>query len=260
MIINLTLPKGWNELNQEQLGYLIRLIAKNTKAYNQVVFTSAEDYNSQSFAMIATFAMFAWNDIDVVCPFADGWLIRYGENEFPVDGETIASAIKSLSWIKTVPPYPLRLDRMGGANAIAPEIITDLNFSDWLAAENYWQRYQQSQSDDDLRSLAEILYPGCKSISDDNILILFYWYASAKTVISARFPHFFRQTSGSENQSPLSLDNQRRAVDAQIRALTKGDITKEEQILNMNADRALTELDALAKEYEELNKKYNVKK
>jgi hypothetical protein len=45
-------------------------------------------------------------------------------------------------------------------------------------------------------------------------------------------------------------------VDSQLRALTKGDITKEKEILAMDTWRALTELNALAREYEELNQKY----
>lgn len=39
-----------------------------------------------------------------------------------------------------------------------------------------------------------------------------------------------------------------------IRALTKGDITKEREILALDTHRALTELDAQAKEYQELDK------
>ena len=38
------------------------------------------------------------------------------------------------------------------------------------------------------------------------------------------------------------------AMNAQIRALTGGDITKEEAVLSMDTWRALTELDAKAKE------------
>ena len=50
-------------------------------------------------------------------------------------------------------------------------------------------------------------------------------------------------------------------MNAQIRALTKGDITKESQVLALDTWRALTELDALAREYQEFNSKYgNVKK
>ena len=46
----------------------------------------------------------------------------------------------------------------------------------------------------------------------------------------------------------------REATNAQIRALTGGDITKENQIMNMDTHRALTELDAKAREAEEYRK------
>lgn len=45
------------------------------------------------------------------------------------------------------------------------------------------------------------------------------------------------------------------AMNAQIRALTGGDITKEEIIRKADVWRALTELDAKAREAEELNKR-----
>ena len=44
------------------------------------------------------------------------------------------------------------------------------------------------------------------------------------------------------------------AMDAQIRALTKGDVTKEAEVLQLDTWRALTELNAQAKEYEELRR------
>ena len=44
----------------------------------------------------------------------------------------------------------------------------------------------------------------------------------------------------------------RQAMNAQIRALTGGDITKEAAILQMDCWRALTELDAKAREAEEM--------
>jgi uncharacterized protein YbjQ (UPF0145 family) len=47
------------------------------------------------------------------------------------------------------------------------------------------------------------------------------------------------------------------AMNAQIRALTKGDITKEKEILALDTWRALTELDAQAREYDEMKKIYN---
>ena len=43
-------------------------------------------------------------------------------------------------------------------------------------------------------------------------------------------------------------------MNAQIRALTGGDITKEREVLKMDCWRALTELDAKAKDYEDMRK------
>ena len=45
-----------------------------------------------------------------------------------------------------------------------------------------------------------------------------------------------------------------------IRALTKGDITKEKEILSLDTWRALTELNAQAKEYKQINAQINAKK
>ena len=46
----------------------------------------------------------------------------------------------------------------------------------------------------------------------------------------------------------------RTAMNAQIRVLTGGDITKEEAVLSMDTWRALTELDAKAKEVEDIKR------
>jgi uncharacterized protein YbjQ (UPF0145 family) len=43
-------------------------------------------------------------------------------------------------------------------------------------------------------------------------------------------------------------------MNAQIRALTGGDITKDEAVLSMDTWRALTELDAKAKEVEDIKR------
>ena len=55
------------------------------------------------------------------------------------------------------------------------------------------------------------------------------------------------------NRPPSARDLQD-AMNAQIRALTKGDVTKEKEILAMDCWRALTELDAQAREYEEIQR------
>ena len=56
--------------------------------------------------------------------------------------------------------------------------------------------------------------------------------------------------------TPASVES---AMNAQIRALTKGDVTKESEVLALDTWRALTELNAQAREYKELNAKMQSK-
>ena len=61
------------------------------------------------------------------------------------------------------------------------------------------------------------------------------------------------------SQSPISRSRIEDAVNAQIRALTKGDVTKEAEVLALDTHRALTELNAQAREYKQLNSQLNKK-
>ena len=56
--------------------------------------------------------------------------------------------------------------------------------------------------------------------------------------------------------SPAPTD-QRQNMTAMIRALTKGDVTKQEQTLGIDLYTALTELNELAREAAEIEAKYN---
>ena len=90
---------------------------------------------------------------------------------------------------------------------------------------------------------------------------VFYWFTSVKSLFSRSFPYFFQPVG---NVSPNNLLEEGAplakritdAMNAQIRALTKGDVTKEDEVLKMDVWRALTELDALAKEYIDYKRKY----
>ena len=69
------------------------------------------------------------------------------------------------------------------------------------------------------------------------------------------FTHFFRMEQVSANNpTALSFQQLQQNMNTQIRALTGGDITKEKEVLEMDCWRALTELEAKAIDYEELQK------
>ncbi|MEE0979172.1 MAG: hypothetical protein UH625_07175 [Muribaculaceae bacterium] len=255
--VNLTVPKSWADLTQDQLRFVYRSMVGVQIANRNVGFFSAEDYASQTSAQVATLCLLKWGGLKLICKYADGWLVSRDAQEFKLTAGQISSAITHLAWLKELPAEPVRLDTVDGAQGVPADISSGFTFDNWLACETLWQVYQMTSNESLLRQMAEILYrkPGIKPDSSE-LLGIFYWWASVKNMVSHMFPNFFKPAEGGETPS---ADSMRRNMDAQIRALTKGDITKESEILTMDAIRALTELDAQAREYDELNRKYNTK-
>lgn len=260
MTLNLQAPTSWSELTQDQLTYLLKAIAVVNRDTIGHSFRSKEDYSTQVAAQVAIRCLFHWNNVRVVTPYADAWLLDHDGIEYLVSPGDLAAATSMVSWISRLPEDPVRLDSIDGAVAVSADIEEDLSFDDYLACEALWQVWQTSQTDSLLRDMAAILYRKENIVLKDfEYLSIFYWWAGLKNMLSGRYPNFF-QVSPVESAIPhvdeLTL---RRSMDSQIRALTKGDITKESTILSLPAIRALTELDALAREYEELNRKYPAK-
>lgn len=259
MEISLTVPSSWSELSQDQLAYLLDIIVRVQNANQAGKFSSIDDYSAQTRTAVATHCLFHWTGLEVVTPYDDNYLLKYGDDTFVISAQRLAEALAALDWIKDVPSEPIRLDRINDAEAVNAD-ISGLPFEDYLACENLWQGYLATHDNARLRDMAEILYrrEGINP-SESQLLGVFYWWASVKSMLSSLFPHFLRPTEAADGESVPDYDTLRRNVDAQIRALTKGDVTKETQILALDTWRALTELDAQAREYEELNKRMSKK-
>lgn len=256
--LRLTAPTSWEELSLEQLCFLMRTIARVNRANADRRFASADDFAAQTTAQVAVYCLFRWNGITVVSPYADGWLVSVAGRECLVSAGDVAAATSVLSWVGGLPASPVRLERIDGAEAVDAGLDDKFTFDDWLTCEALWQGYQISKSDDALRQMAEILYrkPGIR-LKEHETLSIFYWWAGVKAYCNSLYPSFFQPASGPAVEP--TRDMLRRNMDVQIRALTKGDITKEDTVLAMPAHRALTELDALAREYDELKRKYPTK-
>lgn len=84
---------------------------------------------------------------------------------------------------------------------------------------------------------------------------IFYWFAALKDTFSRKFPDFFQPINATTGGNLLgsSTPSVEDAMNAQIRALTKGDVTKEKEVLAL--DTHAPELNAQAREYKELNAK-----
>lgn len=94
-------------------------------------------------------------------------------------------------------------------------------------------------------------------IKEYELVSVFLWWASVKLYFASQFPHFFQPFQRSVGADQPELPNLMGAMNAQIRALTGGDVTKEKEVLQMDCWRALTELDAKAHDIQILKSKQN---
>ncbi len=260
MTLDLVFPTSWSELTQQQLAYLMKAISVVNRDSIRHSYRSREDYSAQVAAHLAIRCLFRWNNIRVVSPYANAWLLDHDGREYIVSSGDLAAAADMISWVSQIPDIPVRLDTIDGATAVSADIEEDLSFDDYLACEACWQVWQSEQNDSLLRDMAAILYRKEDiTLKDFEYLSIFYWWAGLKNMLSARYPNFFKVAPAQSEIPHVDELTLRRSMDSQIRALTKGDITKESTILSLPAIRALTELDALAREYDELNRKYPAK-
>ena len=238
--IDLTAPRSWNELDDRQLRYVFGLIASGV--------TSEE---------LKATCLLHWGGIDVIGKSPDGaYLIATGDKEAELKPTAIAEALPSLDWLSDLPQRPVRLSQIGDAKALPADFL-GVPFQTYMICENLYQGFLHSQRNELLDQLAAALYGKEMRLTEEERISVFYWMASLKSFLSARFKDFFQpvEESASLLGSPTDIGAQlQESMDAQIRALTKGDITKEAEILKLDTWRALTELNAQAKEYHQLNK------
>lgn len=243
-VIHLNMPKSWSELDDQQLYYVYGLIADNL-----------------SCAQIRTFCLFRWGHLGVVCRYGDGYLIKQGKAEFYTDVEHIAAAISSLKWLDDVSPKPVRISVIKKHEAV-DAVMNGVPFEDYLTLENLYQGFLNTTRHDLLNEMGRLLYDGEELMfGQAEKMNIFFWWTSLKAFFAKQFPNFFVPASAPKDGNLLgntkSIGAQlQESMNAQIRALTKGDITKEKEVLAMDTWRALTELDALAREAEEWKRKY----
>lgn len=241
--ISLTVPQGWHELNDKQLRYAFGLIAKG--------FT---------FDEIKTLCLFRWSGLSVRHRHNADFVCRLRRQDFIVSADQIAGVIPALDWLDNIPPQFVCISRIGRHRSFSPD-FSEVPFENFIVCDNLYQGYLATHSDDLIVQIASILYRSQIPIflSPAERISVFYWFASVKGYFARRFSHFFQPSAQTDNllgsnAQPTGAQIQQ-SVDAMIRALTKGDITKEREILALDTHRALTELDAQAREFFELRSK-----
>jgi hypothetical protein len=232
--INFIMPESWADLSDKRLRYVYQLLAN--------------DFDTDE---VKTLCLLYWSGTKVIGKQPDGaYLLKKGDVTFEVTASMIAELISKLDWLSSVPSQPIRISVINRHHAIAAD-FQGVPFETYIIVDNLYQGYLATKSDSLLDDIAVQLYGAKISLKPYEKISIFYWMASLKAFLANRYPDFFQVTSD-ENLLGTSATQIEEAMNAQIRALTKGDVTKEAEILALDTWRALTELNAQAREYKEL--------
>lgn len=240
-----TLPTSWGELTQQQLRTVLTLYA-----------VLADQTDGMTEVKIAAWANFC--RVGIQRRTDQGWLciLLDGGGQFLLDPEQMPSVLEPLGWLDHPEEMTVRIEKVGDFEA-RKMYLNDVNFGEFLRLENFYQSYLITKDDGLMRDMATILYGMTKEqaarLKQDILLGIFLWFGAAKKHWADIYHHFFKPSA---NGSAGTQEDQRESMNAQIRLLTKGDVTKNNQVLDTPLEPALAELDALAREAEEIKKKY----
>jgi hypothetical protein len=244
--LNITLPTSWHELTDNQL---------------QLVYTLfADDFSSTE---VKALCLLKWNHIKVLATLPHHrFLIKRGKEQVVLRTRQIQQATSVLDFLDSFASIPVRISRISKHRAL-PADFEKVPFEQYLFVDNLFQGYLNTQQDELLLQMAQILYASDHvKPTKAHLVGIFYWMASLKQYFASLFTNFYKPAPDKGEGNLLGSSQQdiysqlRDSTNAMIRALTGGDITKEERIMKMDTWRALTELDAKAKEAEELRKAY----
>ncbi len=251
-------PKSWRELTQDQLRYVLTLMSLFgspvvVKTYMLVRFCGihieglAERVARKQPRQFRCWCRPKW------------WKPR---RWFTLEAWQVESFIGQFDFIDQFDGMDVRLERIHGCRAV-DDILDNYPFGDYLMAEQYYQLAVSSGKEEMISKLACYLYlrpngkhPKTLHLSPAEQMGTLRWFAHVKSVFAGLWPHFFRKVDAAVEEMDTDM---RGAMDAQLRALTEGDITKEETIKRLPCWRALTELNQKAREAREFHEKYDKK-
>jgi len=234
MDLNLIVPTCWQELTQSQLRYVFFLISEG---YSQTA--------------IQTHCLCRWSGLEVLCPEGDGYSVRHNYAIHHINAQQMAEVLSRIDWLNRFPIVPLRIPEIQKCKAVAAD-LQGISFESYLVLENLFQGYLTTANAELLDEATPILYGKQLKLLPEERISIFYWLSTIKQYFARRWKHFFVSVGATQPEN--IQEHLQNLMDTQIRALTKGDITKEKEVLQMDVHRALTELDAQAREYEELKR------
>jgi hypothetical protein len=244
--IELHAPASWQELTQNQLRYVFFLLA-----------------TFGDHVQVKTYMFLRFTGLVVEKKIAGGVRCHLKDDKkkraFNLSTWQVQSLIHVFDYIDSYDGMGVRLERIQRYHAV-DALLHGLPFVDYLNCEVIYQAFLRSKDPERLNALAKILYRDNEDNPPEQLVLTpteqtatLIWYTSVKLAMSKAFPHFFKPSGSNESPRLMELMN------AQLRALTEGDVTKEAMVEELDCWRCLTELDAKAREAQEFERKYGNK-
>lgn len=240
--INLKAPHSWQSLSDSQLRFVHYLLR-----------------TEHTLPQVMALALFRWAKVRILHREGAVFIVKHRGKRYPISALQVAEASRAMKWLGDIPGFPVRLSRIGLHRPVRAD-FQNVSFEDFLALDNLYQGYLNTQRADLLREMAKIMYQSKRiRLNAEEEICTFYWFTSVKQMFARMFRHFLKPLSTDDSMPNLpSLQQLQESMNAQIRALTGGDITKEREVLKMDCWRALTELDAKARDSESIKSSLSI--
>jgi hypothetical protein len=237
--LRVNVPSKWADLSPRQFRLVCSLFAADIPA---------DCFDSILFLRLARLRAIA------AASGEDGPVVQSGRRIFMLRHDAGGLACDSVAWVHEVAPLDALRHLVGTVHKSAVDLrLKDLSFGAFVAADSSYAGYVSTGKPELADRIVRTLWPRIRKIRNWHRPAAVIWFSAVKSWLADVYPDLFAEPDredmfASRGSSPADV---RKSVNVQIRALTKGDITAEERVLAAPLHRALTELDALAREYKE---------
>ena len=246
--LDVTIPTSWEELTDSQLKMFYRVMAAGIDTMTAKVRIA---FTGSGLALIGQL-----QDMS-------GWLVGRQEGKkkqvYKLTTLQVAQMVERLRFLDEMPAMPVRPAKIARRKAVAAD-FEGVPFQDFLFVESCYQGYLKTENPSFLDEMTNALLNCRRRLSNEERMAVFFWVTGLKQYLAVRYPDLFKPADeaadGNLLGAPNPADKVGDSINAMLRALTGGDPTKEELVLALDTHRALTELDAQARESAEISRKY----
>ena len=239
MRVDVSIPRGWEELSSEQLLFVVKLFKENLSRPQFLVYCFLE-----------------FSGWQVVKDRSKEFHYKYKGEVFSLNMGVFKGLCEELSWLITERGACTNLPKIGIARGCDAE-LDDVTLEQYLFADAYFHRFNQTKDPKYLAILTATLYrPRFFGFNSSKIVrhrykyflrrplhlkVVLLWYAGTKIILKEKFPFVFRAIEG---VSATHFDAEAIYRNT-LSALNGGRVVDNDKILQVPCTFALKELDVL---------------